>query len=232
MYLHANKTKRVNGFTLIELLVVVAIIAVLIALLLPALASARNQAKKISCLSSQRQIGIAFISYRNDWNSMMPAGWDGTWTWVENLYPYLNSPRKPVRTVGEGPKVFYCDMNLANNNRVAYATNYASNGHLCTNVTAAPFSWGGVDYYWCYSYMSESRVTRPDRTYILADGGSLSCSPYAQTHLSPLPLNLLGLPHENGLNITYYDGHSVYVHLKSPTDRIPVATQTYDRIYE
>ncbi len=59
-------------FTLIELLVVVAIIAILAALLLPALRNARESAKTINCLSNVRQIGMSFQLYGTDQNGLMP----------------------------------------------------------------------------------------------------------------------------------------------------------------
>jgi prepilin-type N-terminal cleavage/methylation domain-containing protein/prepilin-type processing-associated H-X9-DG protein len=85
-----------KAFTLIELLVVVAIIAVLVAILLPAIARARDQAKKITCQSQLRQQGAAMGMYVSEWHGFIPrAGYiRNSWYWSATnwdgvLFPYL-----------------------------------------------------------------------------------------------------------------------------------------------
>jgi len=93
--LNANyvaKGREQKGFTLIELLVVVAIIAILAAMLMPALARAREQARQAVCKGNQKQVVMAYIMYVQDWEGWTVAGYniDNTelgWRW--RLCPYL-----------------------------------------------------------------------------------------------------------------------------------------------
>ena len=90
-----------SAFTLIELLVVISIVALLVALLLPALANARETARRAKCLSNNRQIAIATQSYYNEWRNYFPP--DNTSATTTALMPYVG-----VTDISGHGHVFFC----------------------------------------------------------------------------------------------------------------------------
>lgn len=127
-----------SGFTLIELLVVIAIIAILAAILFPVFAKARAKARQISCISNQKQIGLAFMQYVQDYDETLPFkrymedGSGFPWnfdaqnksrSWKDLIYPYIKNGGRGVGqdAAGSGTKyttagsggVFECPDNPA-----------------------------------------------------------------------------------------------------------------------
>lgn len=101
---------RRKGFTLIELLVVIAIIAILAAILFPVFARARENARRASCQSNLKQVGLGFQQYSQDYDEKMPPNRNNSFNnattpWQHLLQPYIKSTQ-----------LFKCPSNVASNN--------------------------------------------------------------------------------------------------------------------
>ena len=111
-----------SGFTLIELLFVIAIIAILAAMLLPALASAQAKAQKIACMNNIRHLGTAWAMYNGDNNGSIPSCWPfdpntgviNLNAWVLGVVTTVNLPGFGVVDLGV--------LDCTNNNALARGT--------------------------------------------------------------------------------------------------------------
>lgn len=84
-----HRTPNRPAFTLVELLVVIAIIGVLVALLLPAVQSAREAARRTQCLNHLKQIGIAMHNYNDVFGNLPNSRRDASFTWMVQILPFV-----------------------------------------------------------------------------------------------------------------------------------------------
>lgn len=127
-YRHASRNTS-SGFTLIELLVVIAIIAILASILFPVFARARENARRSSCQSNQKQIGLGLAQYTQDYDEKLMPFYtvvNGANTfWPELVQPYLKSRQIFICPSDNGPGL---DVNLTNGKGKSYVGNYGVMG--------------------------------------------------------------------------------------------------------
>jgi prepilin-type N-terminal cleavage/methylation domain-containing protein/prepilin-type processing-associated H-X9-DG protein len=154
-----------NGFTLIELLVVIAIIAVLAAILFPVFARARENARRASCQSNLKQIGLGMKQYIQDYDEKYPQvvvnnGTIATKTppysvpagWADALYPYLRSTQIYQCPSRDAANAVTIDPNMSGFTDYWYNANCAGQNESAFSATALTLlndeggipGWAGV----------------------------------------------------------------------------------------
>jgi prepilin-type processing-associated H-X9-DG protein len=199
----------VEGFTVIELLVVIGIIAVLLGVLLPTIARARQTAAQAACASNLRQWAIAVNAYAEQNNYWLPRRGQGkmpteqlNWydDWFNELAPLVGQPTyQNLVAGGKMPRigqnsVWICPELYGSPNVYGNLFGYAMNMALSVRITPLP---DRID-----------KIGSASTMVFMADGpaGYSSTVPFVSTSAAPAPFNPVAR-HHGKLNIAFLDGH-------------------------
>ena len=172
-----------KAFTLIELLVVISIIAILAALLMPALARARQEARKAACQNNEHQVGLAYVMYLNDWR--------GNWPNFQRSNQCLYAIRGFVGT----NEMFNCPANLTTVTEVAAVLPPAAPNPLLFNTLFGEVQGAG------YEQDATDDISRYAGNAL--DGGI----PLTAEAVRAVYVDRVIQSHTDGVNILFVDSH-------------------------
>ena len=232
-----------RAFTLIELLVVIAIIAILAAMLLPALAKAKERAKSTQCLNNQKEIVLGYTMYAGDNSEYLPVagqfrGGGTVWPseWYAETSIYYGKGNTNITTLSAQGTLQACP---------SFNTNNLAGIGLTTDPNFLSYGGYGHNYYYLGYYENAggtwnrqkiSTVTKPSETLfnndtfdpISSDAGKAIIETFGYSYPASQVPSFLPTPpgrgytrHNLGANYSWADGHAQYFQWKRMTPYAP-----------
>lgn len=227
------RTQNGCGFTLIEVLVVIAIIAVLAALLLPALARAKRNARRVQCIGNHKQLATAWLLYVTDNSDWVPGNGGNNppstalRLWVQGSFvdPNVNTTEQYILSPSYAQfaayintiRVYVCptDRDSIRIGAVTHSTkrSYSLNAYVgwkgAWDNRMTPLGAGSLPLYRVFSKHSEMSTAMPRGTFLFTDVNSNSiCGPAFGMNMDrDTFFNFPGSTHERGAVISFSDSH-------------------------
>ena len=194
------KSQRRRGFTLVELLVVIGIIALLVSILLPALNKAREDAKRVRCLSNERQLVMAWQMYASENKGKLVSS--NTPQYPANPWWYWAAAGNSLACLYDGklwPYIKNYDVYKCPNDRIMYTHTYSINGYLAGENGDRVFTTGAIKKaHATFVFIEEL----DPRGYEI---NSFMPTHYPSDNWNDIPGNM----HGNAGIISFADGHAV-----------------------
>ncbi|MCF7957470.1 MAG: type II secretion system GspH family protein [Phycisphaerae bacterium] len=206
--------KKRKGFTLIELLVVISIIALLVAILMPALSKAKEMGKRAVCLSNTRQLMTGWLMYADDNEEHLctaDVGYNPTRMWWVGWNDNLDDMEKQRVAIEEGVLWPYCenlDLYKCETGKPREMRTYsivnAMNSAHDNNVSKGEVM-GKI-----------SDIRRPASRIVFIDEGAIEKYAFNIWHSQPLWIKRPPIRHGNGTTMSFADGHSEWWKWEDP----------------